>query len=703
MASPVQTVKTLMNDPASIRTSSQAKQLHAQIIKLKGRGVPLVEFATVILSIYSNFNLLQDSFSIFNGLRSPPTKAWKSVIKCCAATGHFVESLTLLKKMMVLGKNPGRNVFPSVLKTCAHLRNLKFGEAVHGCIVRFGLDSDLFTGNALMNMYAKLESLDGKHVFDRVSETNRTYRFEKVVKTLRNSHGFIQDSESCSAGGVENGWSDHTIDDRSCEPGQEFGRLVFDVDQIKYLDSSVRKQLYPCVGKTQILDGLKERNPGIFAQDSVAKVFEMMPVRDLVSWNTVLGGYIQKEMYEEALMTVREMALGDLKPDSFTLSSVLSIFADRQDSLKGKEIHGYAIRHGFDKDVFIGSGLADMYASSALMEDSYRIFRLLPQKDKVSWNTMIAACVDNGWFDKGLELLREMLMANIKPVAFTFSSIVPMCSHLTMLHLGKQLHGYIVRLGFDDNIYVASSLVHMYSKCGNIRIAQWIFDKMEFHDAISWTSMIMAHAVHGHAQDAILLFEKMEIEGVTPNPRSFLAVLTACSHAGLVDESLKYFKSMTQNHAISPSLEHYAAIADLLGRTGRLDEAYEFISSMHVAPTSSIWSTLLSACRVRKNIELAERVAKEMFIIDPKDSTPYLLLSHVYVSAGRWKDAMKLRTKMRKKGMKKMPACSWIEVDKSMHFFVSGNGNHSTNKEMSMALHDLMEQTELRHVPDTCL
>lgn len=278
-----------------------------------------------------------------------------------------------------------------------------------------------------------------------------------------------------------------------------------------------------------------------------------------------------------------------------------------------------------------------------------------------------------------------------------------MCSQLTMLRLGKQLHGYIIRLGFDNNIYVASSLVHMYSKCGNIRIAQWIFDKMEFHDAISCTSMIMAHAVHGHAQDAILLFEKMEIEGVKPNPRSFLAVLTACSHAGLVDKSLKYFRSMTQNYTISPCLEHYAAVADLLGRMGRLDEAYEFISSMHVAPTSSIWSTLLSACRERKNVELAEKVAKEMFIIDPKDTTPYLLLSHVYVSSGRWKDAMKLRTKMRKKGMKKMTACSWIEVEKSMHFFVSGDGSLSNDKQMNIALQDLIEQRELgrEHVPDS--
>ncbi|KAL0433262.1 UNVERIFIED_CONTAM: putative pentatricopeptide repeat-containing protein [Sesamum latifolium] len=396
------------------------------------------------------------------------------------------------------------------------------------------------------------------------------------------------------------------------------------------------------------------------------------------------------------------MGKANLKPDSFTLSSVLPIFAQYVDVMKGKEIHGYTIRHGFDEDVFVSSSLIDMYANCTRLEDSYRVFSLSPQKDSVSWNSIIAGCVQNGSFDNGLKLFREMLMADIEPVAVSFSSIMPACAHLTTLCLGKQLHGYIIRGGFDDNVYVASSLMDMYAKCGNIKIARWIFDKMEVQDTISWTAMIMAYALHGHAPDAILLFDKMEIEGVKPNSGSFLAVLTACSHAGLVDEAWKYFRSMTQNYAIPPGVEHYAAVSDLLGRAGRLTEAYEFISNMHIKPTGAIWSTLLSACRVQKNVELAEKVAKNIFIIDPHYVSAYVLLSNVYVAAGRWTDAAKLRITMRKKGITKKAACSWIEVKNKVHVFVSGDENHPNYPQINQALQDLMERIELEgYIPDT--
>lgn len=436
--------------------------------------------------------------------------------------------------------------------------------------------------------------------------------------------------------------------------------------------------------------------------DSVRKVFEIMPKRDVVSWNTVIAGNAQNGMYEEALMMVRDMGNANLKPDSFTLSSVLPIFAEYMDVARGKEIHGYAVRHGFDADVFIGSSLIDMYAKCTRVEDSHWVFCLLPQRDAISWNSIIAGCVQNGMFDKGLKFFRQMLMAKIKPRHVSFSSIMPACAYLTTLHLGKQLHGYIIRGGFDDNVFIASSLVDMYAKCGNIRIARWIFDKMKLHDMVSWTAMIMGYALHGHAHDAISLFKQMEMEGVRPNYVAFVAVLTACSHAGLVDEAWKYFNSMSQNYGITPGLEHYAAVADLLGRAGKVVEAYEFISGMHIEPTGSVWSTLLAACRVHKNIELAEKVAEKIFRIDPENIGAHILLSNVYSAARRWKDASKLRISMRAKGMRKKPACSWIEVKNKVHAFVAGDKSHPYYDRINAALKVLLEQMEREgYVPDT--
>ncbi|GAA0153561.1 hypothetical protein LIER_11768 [Lithospermum erythrorhizon] len=295
-----------------------------------------------------------------------------------------------------------------------------------------------------------------------------------------------------------------------------------------------------------------------------------------------------------------------------------------------------------------------------------------------------------------------MLMAGFKPVEVSFSSIMPACAHLTTLNLGKQLHGYIFRAGFDDNMFIASSLVDMYAKCGNIKSAKRIFEKMEIHDTVAWTAMIMGSALHGQAQEAIFLFEKMEMEGIKPNCVAFIAVLTACSHAGLVDIAWRYFRSMTQKYRIVPALEHYAAVADVLGRAGRLEEAYDFICSMHIKPTAGVWSTLLSACRVHKNIEVAKKVAQEIFIINPDYTGAYVLLANMYSKAGRFKEAVKYRVKMRKKGMPKKPACSWVEVKSNIHAFVSGDTSHPQYGRIIAALEDLSDRMKQEgYVPDT--
>uniref|UniRef100_A0A803LMP5 DYW domain-containing protein n=2 Tax=Chenopodium quinoa TaxID=63459 RepID=A0A803LMP5_CHEQI len=444
----------------------------------------------------------------------------------------------------------------------------------------------------------------------------------------------------------------------------------------------------------------KGRGPG-FRKSGVQKVFDVMPVRDLVSWNTVIAGNAQNGMFEDALAMLRDMGKANLKPDTFSLSSVLPMFAELVDVVRGKEIHGYAIRNGIDVDLYVGSGLIDMYSKCNQIENAYRVFMLLPSRDSISWNSIIAGCVQNGQFDEGLKLFRKMVMAKVKPGSVSFSSIIPACAHLTTLRLGKQLHGYIMRCGFEENVLIASSLVDMYAKCGYIKLARCIFNNMKLHDTVSWTAMIMGYALHGHAHDAISLFKQMENEGVKPNSVAFVALLTACSHAGLVDEAWNYFNSMIHDYKLSPQLEHYAAVADLLGRAGRLKEAYDFICKMS-SPSSSIWSTLLSACRVHKNVDMAEKVAREIFRVDPSNIGAHVLLSNTYSAAKRWKDAANVRITMRNKGLLKEAACSWIEVKNKLYAFVAGDKSHPCYEKIKEALEKLLEKMEKEgYVPDT--
>ncbi|XP_019092113.1 PREDICTED: putative pentatricopeptide repeat-containing protein At3g23330 [Camelina sativa] len=436
--------------------------------------------------------------------------------------------------------------------------------------------------------------------------------------------------------------------------------------------------------------------------DSVRKVFEVLPRKDVVSYNTIIAGYAQSGMYEDGLRMVREMGTTDLKPDAFTLSSVLPIFSEYVDVIKGKEIHGYAIRKGIDSDVYFGSSLVDMYAKSARIEDSERVFFGLSRRDSISWNSLVAGYVQNGRYNEALRLFRQMVMKKVRPGPVAFSSVIPACAHLATLHLGKQLHGYVLRGGFGSNIFISSALVDMYSKCGNINAARKIFDRMNVHDEVSWTAIIMGYALHGFGHEAVSLFEEMKQQGVKPNHVAFVAVLTACSHVGLVDEAWGYFNSMTKVYCLNHELEHYAAVADLLGRAGKLEEAYEFISKMRVESTGSVWSTLLSSCSVHKNLELAEKVAEKIFAIDSENMGAYVLMCNMYASNGRWKEMAKLRLRMRKKGLRKKPACSWIEVKNKTHGFVSGDRSHPSMDRINEFLDGVMEQMEKEgYVADT--
>ncbi|PSS04029.1 Pentatricopeptide repeat-containing protein [Actinidia chinensis var. chinensis] len=684
-------LRRLIQNPSSIKSKSQAEQLHAQLLKTKSTNSPS-SLSSIILSLYTNLNLYHESLTVFNTLHPPPPPlAYKSIIRLYTSNGLFFKSLTAFVEFRASGEYPDHNFFPSVLKSCTHLMHMRLGESVHGCAIRLGLDFDLYTGNALMNMYSKLHSLGinggsssvADEVFDKSPESRGFVDHNKLIGNKVDRNGIVLNIGGNSERKGPSGES-------SCTNSYQ---LINEFEKGCVVGNSM--------GCSKKMNSMLSPN-GTLYMDSVRKVFEMMPERDLVSWNTVIAGNAQNGMYEEALNMVREMGNGNLQPDSFTLSSVLPIFAEYVNVVKGKEIHGYAIRHGFDTDVFIGSSLIDMYANCTRVEDSCQVFKLLPQRDSVSWNSVIAGCVQNGMFDEGLKLFRQMLLANVKPKHVSFSSIMPACAHLTTLHLGKQLHGCIVRGGFDDNVFIASSLVDMYAKCGNIKIAKWIFNSMEQHDMVSWTAMIMGCALHGHAHEAISLFEQMEMEGVKPNSVAFIAVLTACSHAKLVDEAWQYFNRMIQVHGIAPGLEHYAAVADLLGRAGKLEEACEFISSMRIEPTGSVWSTLLAACRVHKNIELAKKVADKIFTLDPGTMGAYVLLSNTYSAAGKWKDAAKLRTAMRDKGMRKKPACSWIEVKNNVHAFVAGDKSHPSYFRINEVLKVLLELMEREgYVTDT--
>lgn len=289
----------------------------------------------------------------------------------------------------------------------------------------------------------------------------------------------------------------------------------------------------------------------------------------------------------------------------------------------------------------------------------------------------------------------------MKPDKFTFPSILRACASIVSLEQGKQVHACIIKTESEPNIVLESSLVDMYVKCGTIEDARRVFDKMPERNVVSWTAIIAGYGRYGDSKEVFMLFEQMQQLGLKPNYVTLLAILNACSHAGLVDEAWHYFESIDRDYHIKPRVEHYSCMVDLLGRAGRLDEANEFINRMPLKPHAAIWGTLLGACRMHGNIELGKIAAEHLFNLDSQNAGKYVVLSNIYAAAGRWEDVAKVRKLMKDRGVKKEPGCSWIEYRKKIHLFVVGDRSHPQSEEIYATVETLIRKIkEAGYVPE---
>eukprot|EP01018_Ginkgo_biloba_P012920 Gb_21941 [translate_table: standard] len=463
------------------------------------------------------------------------------------------------------------------------------------------------------------------------------------------------------------------------------------------------------------------------------RVFDDMPKRDVISWTVMIATYSRNGCAEEALTLFNQMQQARIQPNQFTFASVLPACAKFAALEQGMKIHEEAIKTGFHSDVFVANALIDMYAKcgsidkardvfdkmhqrnvvswtaiiagyaqNGNVEEASNLFQEMPERNVVSWTAMIAGFVQNGQGVEALKLFRQMQLAGVKPNPNTFASVLPACAYLAALEQGMEIHEEIRKNGFLSEVFVANALIDMYAKCGSIEKARDVFDKMCQRDVVSWNAMIAGYAMHGCGKDALKLFEQMQNSGVKPDQITLGCVLSACCHSGLVDEGRHYFQSMSQYYQITPSMKHYISMVDLLGRSGHLDEAQDVINEMPMVPDASVWNCLLGACRIHNNIELGQRVAERLFELEPKNGTPYVLLSNIYAAAGRWDDSEDVRRMMKDRRVKKRPGGSWIEVHKQVHAFLTGDRSHPQTQKIYAMLDRLSRQMKVAgYVPDT--
>lgn len=410
------------------------------------------------------------------------------------------------------------------------------------------------------------------------------------------------------------------------------------------------------------------------------------------------------------------MLIRGVEPNVFTFSSVL-----KSCSLEpGKALHCQAIKLGFDADLYVRTSLVDVYARGGdvvcarqlfekmserslvsltamltcyaklgNLDEARALFDGMNERDVVCWNVMIGGYAQNGLPNESLKLFRRMLVAKVKPNEVTVLAVLSACGQLGALESGRWVHSYIENKGIQMNFHVGTALVDMYSKCGSLEDARLVFDGIRDKDVVAWNSMIVGYSMHGFSQHALKLFEEMTENGYQPTDITFIGILSACGHGGLVEEGRSFFRLMRDKYRIEPKIEHYGCMVNLLGRAGRLEEAYELVKNMTIPADPVLWGTLLGSCRLHGNIKLGEEIAEFLVELKLANSGTYILLSNIYAATGNWEGVAKMRTLMKEHGIEKEPGCSSIEVNNKVHEFLAGERKHPKSKEIYMMLNEI--------------
>ncbi|MCL7038977.1 hypothetical protein MKW94_028851 [Papaver nudicaule] len=588
--------------------------------------------------------------------------------------------------------------FGSILKGIAWTNDLKAGKQVHSMIIKMGYEPNVFSASALLDMYSKCKRIqDAYLVFECMPERN-------FVSWNALITGYAQIGDRRTAfflfGRMER--------DGIQPDDVTFSSLLTLLDDPKFF--KVTMQIHAKMIKCGRLIDTAARNATITSYSECGsledsrKVFDDEDgIRDLVTWNSMLGAYVVHDCRSFAVELFIEMQRHGIEQDMYTYSSVLSACFGLKHQREGKSLHALAIKRGLDQALPVCNSLIAMYlkSSNTSMEDAIKIFDNMELKDNVSWNSILTGFSQNGLSEDALKFFGWMRSRPLSVDQYAFSAVIRSCSDLATLQLGQQIHVLVLKSGFESDDFVSSSLIFMYSKCGVVEDAWKSFKATPRCSTITWNSIIFGYAQHGQGKIALDLFLEMNENNVKPDHITFVAVLTACSHIGLVEKGLSYLKSMESNYGIRPRMEHFACGVDLLGRAGHVREAKKLIESMPFEADATVLKTLLGACRLHGDIELATEIAKQLLVLEPDEHCTYVLLSSMYGHLGSWEEKASIKRLMKERMVKKVPGWSWIEVKNEVHSFNAEDRSHPQHEEVYQRVEELMEEIKwLYHYED---
>ncbi|KAL3523163.1 hypothetical protein ACH5RR_015997 [Cinchona calisaya] len=697
------------------------KQIHGSVFKL-GYDYSSVTVANTLLHLYGSCGDVLEVFKLFDRMPERDQVSWNTMINALCKFEEWELALEAFRLMGSEGTVPSSFTLVSAAIACSNLGGrdgLKLGKQVHGYSLRVN-DCKTFTKNSLMAMYAKLGRVgDSKAVFE-VYANRDVVSWNTIISAFQQNGQFYEALEHLNLMIIEGFKPD----------GMTISSVLPACSHLELLDVGKEMHAYilrneDLIENSYVASALVDMYCNCKQVESGSRVFDGTVERRLGLWNAMLAGYARNGFYESALMLFKDMMeIPGLFPNPTTIASVLPSCVHCEAFSNKEVIHGYIMKLGFAGDKYVQNAMMDLYSRIGKITVSEYLFSIMEGRDIVSWNTMITGYVVCGYHEKALCLMRQMqeaetsigrkdkyedgLRVPITPNSITLMTVLPGCAALGTFAKGKEIHAYSIRNALASDVTVGSALVDMYAKCGCLYLARRVFDGMPTRNLISWNVIIMAYGMHGKGKEALELFNAMVIDGsrngeVKPNEVTFIGIFAACSHSGMVDEGRQLFYKMKEDYGIEPTADHYACVVDLLGRAGQLDEAHQLIHSMppHYDKIGA-WSSLLGACRVHQNVELAEISANNLIQLEPVVASHYVLLSNIYSSAGLWEKANKVRKNMKEKGVRKEPGCSWIEYGDEVHKFLAGDSSHPQSEQLYGFIDDLLDKMKKEgYKPDT--
>ncbi|GFP81532.1 pentatricopeptide repeat-containing protein at4g19220 mitochondrial [Phtheirospermum japonicum] len=653
------TISCAMSACACLHVFALGLSVHGLGIKLGYTEDKYTSVANSLISFYSQSRDIHAGEFIFYKMVFKNVVSWNAMIKGFLVNEEIARAFCLLREMQFVASiEPDITTLVTVIPFCAERMLVREGKAFHGFVVRREMMSELSVVNSLINMYLKCGNVKRSEFLFSAMPNKDSVSWNTMIL------GYAQNGESYKAKTLFKKmmgfYSSCTLPTLlavipSCDSRESvrFGRSIHGWS----VKSGYSNQIFAMNSLVQMYISCD------VLTDALALFGMISNKSDISSWNTVIVGCAQKGRFREALEyfdSMRTKTSLQARFNSVTLVSVISSCGNLGLSIHGKLIHGFALKTGLSTNLQVQNSLVTMYGRLGDPGSAKLAFDAGNQKNLCSWNCLISAASRNEDARIALEVFRSL---EFEPNEITISTVLSACTHLGAVSYGKQIHGHVLRVGLCENPFISAALSGMYSNCGRLDIAERVFFRSSSKRSVAaWNSMISAYGFHSLVSKAIETFREMIGSGIRPTNGSFTSLLSACSHAGMIDEGLMYYEHMLSRFDVEPSVEHHVCMVDMLGRAGRIDEAYDFIKSLKRESGPGVWGALLSACGYHGDIEMGKKVADILFSLEPGNVSYYVALCNMYVAAGKWEEAVELRNMIQEKKLRKEVGYSLIDV-----------------------------------------